>query len=294
MEHISLAAEKIGQVGFLPITNTLIVSWIIVIVLAVLGYMAGKNVHMVPSGLQNLFESILEPLWDMTREMAHARARTFFPIIATFFLYILLANWFGLFPGFGTIGFWETKKVEPKAISQEQLATGQPGAESKEAGTSAQQNLAGSAVTQTSIAEAPHTERTFVPFFRSLNADLNMTLGLALASVVITHILALRFLGFWGYISKWISLNPIMLFVGLLELVSEGTKVLSLSLRLFGNIFAGEVVLSTISNLLAFIAPLPFYFLEIIVGVVQAAVFMLLTLVFMTLLSEKHVGAEEH
>lgn len=289
-----MAAEKIGQIGLLPITNTLVVSWIIVGVLLILAYLAGRNVQMVPSGLQNLFEAVLEPLLNMTEELAHSKARTFFPIVATFFLYILLSNWFGLFPGFGTIGYWETKKTEPVASSQWPVArkegieatSNQPPATSfQEAGQSAQES-------QDQPPEQVET-KTFIPFFRSLNADLNMTLGLALASVVITHILAIRFLGIWGYIKKWISFNPILLFVGLLELVSEITKVLSLSLRLFGNIFAGEVVLSTISNLLAFIAPLPFYFMEIIVGVVQASVFMLLTLVFMTLLSEKHTGQED-
>jgi len=131
-----------------------------------------------------------------------------------------------------------------------------------------------------------------VPFLRSMNSDLNMTLGLALFSAFITHVFALRYLGLVGYLKKWFTLNPIFLFVGLLELVGEVTKIVSLSFRLFGNIFAGEVVLSTVSSIFAFIVPLPFYFLEIIVGFVQAAVFMMLTLVFMVILSEKHEAVE--
>jgi F-type H+-transporting ATPase subunit a len=133
-----------------------------------------------------------------------------------------------------------------------------------------------------------------LPIFRSINSDLNMTLGLALLSAIVTHVYAIRILGVIEYLKKWVSLNPIFLFVGLLELVSELTKVVSLSFRLFGNIFAGEVVLVTVSGIFAFIAPLPFYFLEVIVGFVQAAVFMMLTLVFMVLLSEKHGGEEAH
>ncbi len=125
------------------------------------------------------------------------------------------------------------------------------------------------------------------PLLRSINSDLNMTLGLALTSAVLTHGFALYYLGIVDYLKKWFTLNPIFLFVGLLELVGEFTKIVSLSFRLFGNIFAGEVVLATISSIFAFIIPLPFYFLEIIVGFVQAAVFMMLTLVFMVLLSEK-------
>lgn len=135
-------------------------------------------------------------------------------------------------------------------------------------------------------------KKVFVPLLRSVNSDLNMTLGLALFSAVLTHAFSLRFLGILDYLKRWFTLNPIFLFVGLLELVGEVTKVISLSFRLFGNIFAGEVVLGTVSSLAAFIIPLPFYFLELVVGFVQAAVFMMLTLVFMVLLSEKH--GEEH
>lgn len=144
--------------------------------------------------------------------------------------------------------------------------------------------------------EVEHGKQIFVPLLRSVNSDLNITLGLALVSAVMTHFFAIKFLGIKDYLGKFISINPIFLFVGLIELVSEFTKVVSLSFRLFGNIFAGEVVLSTVSTLskfTAFVIPLPFYFLEIIVGFVQAAVFMMLTLVFMSMLSEKH-GAEEH
>ena len=126
------------------------------------------------------------------------------------------------------------------------------------------------------------------PLLRSINSDLNMTLSLALISAFVTHFLAVKYLGVKNYLLKWVALNPIFLFVGILELVGEFTKVVSLSFRLFGNIFAGEVVLATISSMFAFILPLPFYFLEIVVGFVQAAVFAMLTLVFMSLLTEKH------
>ena len=112
----------------------------------------------------------------------------------------------------------------------------------------------------------------------------------AILSVVVTHIFAIRMIGFKAYLQKWFSLQMfgVFLFVGILELVSEFTKIISLSFRLFGNIFAGEVVLGTVSSIFAFFVPLPFYFLELIVAFVQAAVFMMLTLVFMVLLSEKH------
>lgn len=235
MEHgIVLRPEILGYFKSFPITNTLVTSWFVMAVLTILTFAISLSVKLIPSTLQNAVESVIEPMYNLVESLAHNKTRVFFPIVMTFFLYILFGNLLGLLPGFSTITF----KGEP--------------------------------------------------LLRSINSDLNMTLGLAILSAFLTHAFAIYYLGIFGYLKKWFSLNPIFLFVGLLELVGEITKMVSLSLRLFGNIFAGEVVLSTISNLFAFVAPLPFYFLEIIVAVVQATVFMMLTLVFMVLLSEKH------
>ena len=241
MEHaIVLQPETLGFIKNFPVTNTLLVSWITIIILTVLSFLATWKIKMVPSGLQNLFEVIIDAGYNMVEDLAGSKkARVFFPIVMTFFLFILFSNWLGLLPGFATITF--------------------------------------------------HGE----PLLRSVNSDLNMTLALALTSAFLTHAFAIRYLGIFDYLKKWFTLNPIFLFVGILELVGEVTKIVSLSFRLFGNIFAGEVVLATVSSIFAFLIPLPFYFLEIIVGFVQAAVFMMLTLVFMVLLSEKH-GAESH
>lgn len=244
MEHgVVLAPEVIGHIGNFPITNTLLVSWMVMAVLVGLAYLVRSRLALVPtSNLQNISEIVIEGLYGLTSDLAHSKAKTIFPIVMTFFLLIMAANWFGLLPGFGTIGFYSFEEGK----------------------------------------------QVFIPLLRSLNSDLNSTLALALISVVVTHALSIKYLGLLGYIKKWVSLNPIILFVGLLELFSEFTKIISLSFRLFGNIFAGEAVLATISSVFAFVAPLPFYFLEIIVGVVQAAVFTMLTLVFMVLLTEKH------
>lgn len=131
-------------------------------------------------------------------------------------------------------------------------------------------------------------QEKFIPFLRGATTDLNMTLGLALISAVATHTLSIRTIGIKDYLSRYFSLNPINLFIGVLEIVSEITKVVSLSFRLFGNIFAGEVVLLTISSIFAFIIPLPFLLLEVIVGMVQALVFSMLTMVFMAILTTSH------
>src|SRR3989344_5605903 len=127
-----------------------------------------------------------------------------------------------------------------------------------------------------------------VPLFRGATSDLNATLALALISVIATHLISVNTIGIKEYLGRYFSLNPINLFIGILEIISEITKLVSLSFRLFGNIFAGEVVLVTVSSIFAFIFPLPFLLLEVIVGVVQALVFSMLTMVFMAILTTSH------
>jgi F-type H+-transporting ATPase subunit a len=239
---IVLAPETLGHIGPLPVTNTLLVSWAVMAVLIVFAIAVSRKVTLVPKGIQNFAELIIENIYTTVSDLAGPKTKTFFPWVASFFLFILTANLLGLFPGFATITY------------------------------------------------KPEGAEHAVPLLRSINSDLNMTAALAILSVVTTHFFAIRYLGLKDYLKKWFSLQMfgVFLFVGLLELVGEFTKMVSLSFRLFGNIFAGEVVLGTVSSIFAFFVPLPFYFLELIVAFVQAAVFMMLTLVFMVLLSEKH------
>lgn len=131
-------------------------------------------------------------------------------------------------------------------------------------------------------------DHKLIPLIRGATSDLNTTLGLALVSIVATHIMSIKTVGIKDYLSRYISLNPINLFIGVLEVISEITKVISLSFRLFGNIFAGEIVLLTVSGIFAFLFPLPFLALEIIVGLVQALVFSMLTMAFMAILMTPH------
>ena len=138
------------------------------------------------------------------------------------------------------------------------------------------------------IEPGEHGKTEIIPFIRGTTSDANTTFALAIFSLLATHILAIRAVGIGEYLSRYFSLNPIMLFVGILEIVSEFTKVISLSFRLFGNIFAGEVVMHTVSSLFAFLAPVPFLLLEVIVGLVQALVFAMLTMVFMSVLMTPH------
>ena len=240
--HVAIAAEKIFQIGPVPITNTILTTWIVTVVLIAFAHFATKKVSLVPTGLQNIAEVMVDTFQDLVASVAGDKTKVFLPIIASFFFFILFGNYFGLLPGVGSIGFWEES----------------------------------------------HGEKLFVPFFRSINSDLNTTVALAIVSLVTTHYLSIKYLGLGGYLGKFFSLNPIFLFVGLLEIIGEATKILSLSFRLFGNIFAGEVLLTTASTkLFAFLVPIPFYFLELLVGFVQALIFAMLTLVFMVILTQK-------
>lgn len=133
-----------------------------------------------------------------------------------------------------------------------------------------------------------HTTHGATPLFRPATADLNTTFALGMISVVMTQIYAVRELGVIAHLRKYISLNPVLLFVGLLEFVAEFAKMVSFSFRLFGNIFAGEVLLAVIAFLAPALAPLPFFLLELFVGFVQALVFTMLSLVFLQIATSHH------
>jgi len=239
-----LAAQTLFRIGPLPLTNTLLHTFFVDFLILGFIFSLKRKITLIPGFLQNLSELVVETFYELATSISSKNAKIIFPWFMTFFVFILVANWTSLLPGFGTIGL--------------------------------------------------RTKEGFVPLLRGAGSDLNFTLGLALVSAVATHVLAIRAVGIWEYLSRYFSLNPIFLFVGILELVGEITKIVSLSFRLFGNIFAGEVVLSTVSNIFAFILPLPFFSLEIIVGLVQALVFAILTMSFMAILMTPHNEGGEH
>lgn len=245
--HVSITPEIITTIFGIPVTNTLITSIIATVILLVIAYFATKNMKEIPSGLQNLFEAIMEALFKMVDSVTRDRKQTyqFFPLVTTIFIFIILSNWLGLVPGFGSIGFFETAH------------------------------------------DGGHT--TFIPLLRSTNSDLNTTLALAIVSVMATQIFGIAALGIWKYGKKFVDFSsPISFFVGILELISEVAKMVSFSFRLFGNVFAGEVLLVVIMTLVPFIAPLPFFALELFVGFVQALVFAMLTTVFLKMAVTAH------
>ncbi len=239
---ISLAPELIFKIGNFPITNTFLMTILVSIFLIIMAWLVKRKVSLIPHGLQNVAETVLEALLNLVDSVTQDREQTkkFFPLVATIFIFVIFSNWIELMPGLGTVGV-------------EQMHQG---------------------------------KATLVPFIRSNSADLNVTLAIALISVLMAQIMGATMLGAKKYLGKFF-VNPFKKpyvlgsFVGGLELISEFAKIISFSFRLFGNIFAGEVLLTVMLILIPYFIPLPFLFLEIFVGFIQALVFAMLTLVFM-------------
>ncbi len=255
-----LSAETIFYIGNFPVTNTLVNSALTAVGFIIFGLViklaVGSQKNKAPRGVLNFFESILEVLLGYFDRVTRDRKKSlrFLPLVGSLFLFILISNWIGLLPGIGSIGLWEIKEGV----------------------------------------------REFIPLFRPANTDLNLTLAMAVLVVVTSHVLGIAAIGFFKYANKFIKLGDlykaiihpspvgimtavIEFFVGLLEVVSEVAKMVSLSLRLFGNVFAGEVLLTVMASLMAYLVPLPFMGLELLVGIVQATVFAMLTLVYLTI-----------
>ncbi|WP_299644184.1 F0F1 ATP synthase subunit A [uncultured Chloroflexus sp.] len=277
--HVEVAAEVIfdGIPGF-PITNSFVVTIIIDILVIALAFAATRNLQMVPRGLQNVMEFILETLYNLFRNINAKYVATAFPLVATIFLFVLFGNWFGLLPGVGSIGVCHEKKEKHGVVTEERLAIAGPAsvlaAESEEMyDTCAWQG------------------KKLIPLFRAPAADLNFTFAIAIISFVFIEYWGFRALG-PGYLKKFFNLNGIMSFVGIIEFISELVKPFALAFRLFGNIFAGEVLLVVMAFLVPLLLPLPFYGFEVFVGFIQALIFALLTYAFLNIAVTGH--DEEH
>lgn len=240
---ISISAMPIFKLGSYEFTNSMLVSLLVTVVLSVLAI--SFNRQLKPKKKSNFFlfiQTILESFYEFVQSITPQQAGRFFPLIASIFLFVMLANWAGLLPGSETIGFMHTVQGVQE----------------------------------------------YVPFFRGGTADLNITLGLAIFAVFSIQFYGYKALG-TRYFKKFFNLSsPINFFVGFLEIISEFAKIMSFAFRLFGNIFAGEVLIAVIAFLLPIIAPLPFIGLEIFVGFIQALVFATLTLVFITIATSDH------
>jgi F-type H+-transporting ATPase subunit a len=298
MGHI--APEVLFGIFGFGVTNTIVTTLLTDAILLLLLFFIIKNIKVVPKKLQNIAEIGISTGYNFTEQISGKYTKSIFPWFASFFIFIFAANFIGLFPGFGSIGFFHeaTSHAETSdentSSHEESVATNET-ADSHTPESETNASPAETSPSETSKTSDTHTEKELTPLFRAVTSDFNATFALATISIVTTHFLSIKYNGIKNYLSRFFSLNPIFLFVGILELISEATKLFSLSFRLFGNIYAGEVVLHTISDIFAFIAPIPFLLLESIVAVVQALVFSLLTMVFMSILvSPAHSEGGEH
>jgi F-type H+-transporting ATPase subunit a len=276
--HVSISAETVVSVFGFPISNSIFTSLLVSFFLvgfAIFFRSRFKDTDK-PSALQNFVEMIVEALYNFVYSITenHKKSALFFPIIATFFIFIIMNNYVGLLPGVGPILVEEGKIGQNLSLPGEAMAA-----------TAVDEVVEG--------VEAVTEERHVVPLLRAATADLNTTLALALISVILTQIFGVSHLGL-AYFKKFIDFsNPINFFVGILEIILEAAKIVSFAFRLFGNIFAGEVLLVVMTYLVAIAVPAPFYALELFVGFIQALVFSMLSLIFFNLATKGH-HEEEH
>jgi F-type H+-transporting ATPase subunit a len=250
-----MAAPTLFHVGPLPVTNSMINTWIIAAVIFVVVRLGTRQLNQVPGRLQNFIETIVEALEDMTKGLLEPKVvRWCFPLVATFFLFILLSNLTDLLPGVGSLGYGprDENSALPWALV--------------------------------------HAD---TPWFRPPTSDANTTVAMALIFFVMSTWWAIKYNGFWGLLKHLfglkggikglaaIPLSLIFLFVGIIEVISIAIRPVALAMRLYGNIYGGESVLTTMLTMLPLgLAAIPFYFLELIVAVIQALVFTMLSIAF--------------
>ena len=307
----SVVPEPIALLGGFVLTNSLLITIVSDLILIGLVFGATRKLRLVPAGLQNLFEIVLEGVRGLVSQTVGGdarRIRWFFPFVMTIFMMVLLPNLLGLLPFFGPLGivhYDDPAQRDPAGI----LIVANFGAHTI-FDVPPEKHVPPKDVTQ------PAPEGEFIPLFRAPTSDLNFTLALALISVIATQVFGVIANGPLGYLSKYIVLGKFrigvaallsgkikaaiasLLFglldflIGIIELISELSKIISFTFRLFGNIFAGEVVLLVMAFLFPLL-PLPFYGLELMVAVIQAFVFAVLTLAFMTQATSAPHGAQE-
>ncbi|MEP6673265.1 MAG: F0F1 ATP synthase subunit A [Chthoniobacter sp.] len=265
-EGLTPNAPVLIDLGVFKITNSMAFTWFVALCIIGFAQYATRSIKEVPEGAQNFWEWLVESLHNFLESIiGHDLVKKTFWFFATIFIFILFTNWAGLIPGVGTIGW------------------GIPDAQGG----------------------LHHIDR---PLIRGINADLNMTLAMSLIFFACWIVWAFQANGFGGLIMHifgpkgnvtniWgkIGMGIIFAIVGLLEIVSIAFRPVSLSFRLYGNVFAGENIMESMSNIvpsLSWLIPIPFYFMELLVGIVQALVFMLLTAVFTLLICQQH--EEEH
>lgn len=303
--HIQAAPEVVAGpfpvplLGELHLTNTMIATFVAVLLLSLLGvsyYRAARGGTLVLRGLPGLLDTVLEALLNLTESVAGRRAKQVFPWVATIILLVLVVNWMEIIPGVDSIGWLHETHGEVEGYPARQLFR--------------LGDVSVSAIVKEVSLEGEGENHAHgygvIPFVRAASSDLNFTLALAVIAVTLTEVMGVRANGL-GYFKKFFNFAPaikmwtrehlgafdvlfpfIDIFVGLLELVAEMARLISFSFRLFGVIFAGSVVLFLIGSLVPVFVQSGFVALEIFFGLIQAMVFGMLTLIFVTLATQSH------
>jgi F-type H+-transporting ATPase subunit a len=265
--EIKLPAEAVFHILGFPVTNTILATWLTIAFLAIFAWAATRRMKLIPNRVQILWEAILGWLYSFCQSVAGENARKFFPIIATIFLFVITNAWLAFLPIFGSF--------------------------------------------------IAHTHEGEFALLRAANTDINTPLALAIISFVSVEAYGFKAHGI-GYLSKFFNFGPMVrsfgqifrgkvkagfgglitgvinAFVGIIELLSEFIRILSLTIRLFGNMIAGEILLLIVAFLVPFVIIDVFYVLELLFGFVQAFIFSSLTLVFLTMAVASHEAEHDH
>ena len=263
--EVTIFAEPVFNYRGFEITNSLLTSWLAVFVIIILCLILRLKLKKIPGKIQHIFELVLDGALSLCDQVTNDRriSLKIFPFILSLFIFILINNWLGLLPLVGSVGFFAV--------------------------------------------EEGHS--VFIPLFRAGTADINTTLALSIMVVLGSNIFGILIVGLWKTFNKYVNIKalvsivtkvrkdpavlivaPINVFVGLLELIGEMAKIASLSFRLFGNVFAGEVLLASMSAIFLYVLPGPFLFLEVFIGLIQALIFSLLATVYFTIAAQDHGG----
>jgi len=238
LPEITMGAEPLFHLGPITVTNTILTTWLAMAFLITVAIIVNRRLSLVPGGLQNLVELVIETLYNLVIGVAgEDLGKRIFPLIATLFLFILTANWMGLLPGFATLEW----RVEH------------------------------------------HGEIKSIPLLRPANSDLNTTLAMALVTVILVQVAGIAYKGVKGYLKEFVTPAIMAPLMAPIHLISELSHILSLSARLFGNIFGGDVVMLVIFVMLPPLIPAVFMLLESLFGLIQAIIFAVLSLAYFTI-----------
>lgn len=304
MLHISFTPEEVFKIGQISITNSLITAFLALFVIIILSILLVSKLNAYrPKGFELFAEILYDGLISMLDSvLGREKAEKFFSFLFTFFVFIIVSNWLGIMPFVGGVGYVKDKSHKEEIVSEvaqsntvfassdtsiiaKEIAKTEEKAEEHEVTKDFGCLVTGNCILTVNGIESAEK---FGHIFRAPTADISSTLAFALISVIVTNIIGLVSNGF-GYMKKYFDFSSAIGFVvGILELVSELGKIISFTFRLFGNVFAGEVMLAVITAITFGVATLPFLGFEVFVGFIQAFVFFMLTAVFIGLATEKH------